>query len=68
MKITRCDFCVYGNSCGASLVEGSPEGYSYAGSEECREAARSFTQYMIARERNRGRQKTYNKNVNIKKR
>ncbi len=69
MKMTKCDFCVYGTVCSSSMVEGSQRQYQYViGSDECKEAARAFTQYMITKERTEGKRKTYNKNINIKKR
>ena len=68
MKMTKCDFCVYGTTCEVSTVEGSERSSWRAGSDECKEAVRAFTHYMITKERNKGKRKTYNKNVNIKKR
>ncbi len=52
MRMTKCDFCVYGTICDVSTVEGSQRQYQYViGSDECKEAARAFTQYMMTKER-----------------
>jgi len=66
--MTKCDFCVYQTTCISAAGNTNYRPDSYVGSEECREALKSFTEYVMLKERNKSKTKTYNKNINYKKR
>lgn len=57
----KCDFCINQSPCGGCKY-GSPTG------NDCKDATEKFFKYSMLKEQNKTKNKTYTKNINVKKR